>query len=207
VLLNKPIYVGQAILDLSKLHMYNFYYNKLKPIYGDRMTLLHTDTDSLILHIETPNVYDDMVTHKDLFDLSNYPVFSPYRDMSNEGVVGKFKDETAGVPISEFIGLRPKMYSFKTLLKEETRAKGVSKVVIEKELKFERFREVLFTGKNKTDPQLSIKSKKHKLAVYSQDKISLSALDTKRYIFPDGINMLPYGHYAIGCTNGAEATV
>jgi hypothetical protein len=124
--------------------------------------------------------------------------------MTNEGVVGKFKDETAGVPISEFIGLRPKMYSFITESKEEKKAKGVSKAVIDKDLHFETYKKVLVSGKNKTDDQVSIKSKKHKLAVYSQDKISLSALDTKRYILPDGINMLPYGHYAIGCANGAD---
>jgi hypothetical protein len=201
-LLNKPIYVGQAILDLSKLHMYNFYYKKIKPIYEDRVKVLYTDTDSLILYIETGNVYNDLVVHRDLFDLSNYPVDSVYRDLTNEGVVGKFKDETAGVPISEFVGLRPKMYAFKTETKEERRAKGVNKATIEKELKFDVYKEVLVSGQSKTDSQMSIKSKKHKLAVYFQDKISLSALDTKRYILPDGINMLPYGHYALppGCS-------
>ena len=70
--LNKPIYCGVSILDLSKTLMYDFYYNRLKREYADRVNLLYTDTDSLLLSIRTDDVYDDMKKSSRNYDLSNY---------------------------------------------------------------------------------------------------------------------------------------
>ena len=70
---NKPIYCGLAILDLSKLHMYKYHYDYMKPTYGDNAKLLFTDTDSLCYHVKTEDVYKDMEKQKDLFDFSAYP--------------------------------------------------------------------------------------------------------------------------------------
>ena len=69
VTLNKPIYVGQAILDISKAMMFNFWYGYIKPRYGDKARLLYTDTDSLIIHIETEDIYKDRAERPDIFDL------------------------------------------------------------------------------------------------------------------------------------------
>jgi len=73
VTLNKPIYCGFAILELSKLHMYRFHYETIKKRYGSKAQLLFTDTDSLTYHITTPNLYADMEDFRDKLDTSNYP--------------------------------------------------------------------------------------------------------------------------------------
>jgi len=111
--LNRPAYVGMCILDLSKTLMYDFHYNYIKKEkYGDKAKLLFTDTDSLAYEIEAEDVYQDFWNDKNKFDNSNYPESSPYFDKTNKKVIIKFKDEAAGVPIYEFVGLRSKMYSY-----------------------------------------------------------------------------------------------
>ena len=102
--LNRPAYVGMCILDLSKMLMYDFHYNKKK--YNDRARLMFTDTDSLTYEIEAEDVYKDFWNDKDMFDNSDYPESSPYNCNANKKVIGKFKDEACGVPITEFIGLK-----------------------------------------------------------------------------------------------------
>ena len=109
--LNKPIYVGFSVLDLSKHLMYDWYYNKLKKKYSENCTLLYTDTDSLLVDIKTKDVYKDMSETKDEYDFSDYPTDHPLYDETNKKVIGKLKDECAGAPIAEYIGLRPKLYS------------------------------------------------------------------------------------------------
>ena len=110
--LNRPAYVGMCILDLSKTLMYDFHYSYIKNKYGDKAKLLFTDTDSLTYEIETEDAYQDFWNDKDRFDNSDYPEDSPYFDKVNKKVIGKFKDEAAGMPITEFVGLQSKMYSY-----------------------------------------------------------------------------------------------
>ncbi|KAL9966939.1 hypothetical protein ACROYT_G025085, partial [Oculina patagonica] len=109
--LNKPVYTGMTILDVSKLCMYDFYYNHLKKEYGERCELLYTDTDSLLLEIETEDVYADMAENIDKYDTSDYPKDHSLFSTKNKKVLGKMKDECAGKQISECVCLRPKMYS------------------------------------------------------------------------------------------------
>lgn len=96
LLLNKPVYIGQTILDLSKLVIYDFHYNFMKNLYEDNIKLLFTDTDCLMYEIETPNLKEDIVKYYSMFDLSNYPVDHPLHDDANKKIVLKFKNETAG---------------------------------------------------------------------------------------------------------------
>ena len=110
--LNRPAYVGMCILDLSKTLMYDFHYNYIKHKYGEKAKLLFTDTDSLTYEIEAKDVYSDFFKDIDKFDNSDYHEYSPFFDKKNKKVIGKFKDEAAGVPIIEFVGLRSKMYSY-----------------------------------------------------------------------------------------------
>ena len=132
--LNRPAYAGMCILDLSKTLMYDFHYNYIKSKYGDKAELLFTDTDSLTYEIETKDVYQDFWNDKDRFDNSDYLENSPYFDKTNKKVIGKFKDEAAGVPICEFIGLRSKMYSYmKENQKGGKTAKGIKKKYYNKE--------------------------------------------------------------------------
>ena len=106
--LNRPAYVGMCILDLSKTLMYDFHYNYIKNKYGDKAKLLFTDTDSLTYEIEAEDVYSDIWKDKNRFDNSDYPQDSQYFDKINKKVIGKFKDEAAGIPITEFVGLNRK---------------------------------------------------------------------------------------------------
>ena len=106
---DKPIYAGFSILVLSKLLMYKFHYEYAKNKFDAK--LLFTDTDSLVYEIKGKDVYEECFKDRELFDFSEYPISSKYCDLANKKVVGKMKDEFKGVPISEFIGLKSKMYS------------------------------------------------------------------------------------------------
>ena len=112
LLLNKPAYVGMSILDISKTLMYDFHYNHIRKVYGDRVKLLFTDTDSLMYRLHTTDAYEDALKFASKLDTSCYSKDSPFYDASNKKVIGKMKDEADGVPIREFIGLRSKMYSY-----------------------------------------------------------------------------------------------
>ena len=133
--LDKPIYAGFSILDLSKLHMYDFHYNVMKPKYGDKIQLLMTDTDSFVYKIETEDFYKDMYDDKGNYDMSEYDKDYQYYDETNKKVLGKFKDEKPKSTISEFVGVRPKCYSMMCNDGENTKKlKGVPKVVVKKDI-------------------------------------------------------------------------
>ena len=107
--LNQRIYVGFAILDLSKTLLYDFHYNYIERKYPDS-TLLFTDTDSLTYQIQTGNVYEDFYADKHLFDFSGYEKQSPVYDGENKKVISKMKDELKEEIIEESAGLRAKMF-------------------------------------------------------------------------------------------------
>ena len=103
--LNKPVYVAMAILHLSKVLIYNFYYKVLKHKYQDGLNLLFTDTDSLCVSIKTEDVHKDMIEMQHEFNFSDYPTNHPLFSTTNEEVLGKFKDEMNGAIVEEFVGL------------------------------------------------------------------------------------------------------
>ena len=196
LVLNKPIYVGFAVLELSKWLMYDFHYGFIKNKYGSDAQLLFTDTDSLCYEIKTEDFYQDIYDNKEMFDLSDMK--GKFNDNTNKKVIGKFKDETAGIPIKEFIGLRSKMYSISVDNgKEEKKAKGIVKSVIKKELKHETYKDILETGSKMYSKMKVIRSQKHRIYTMKLNKVSLSAYDDKRYILNDGISSVAYGHYRI----------
>ena len=110
--LKKPAYIGMCILEFSKILIYAFHYDYIKNKYDNKSKLLFADTGSLMHEIKTEDVYEDFSTDKKKFDFSNYSIKSKYYDNSNKLVIGTMKDETGGVAIKEFVGLKPKMYSF-----------------------------------------------------------------------------------------------
>ena len=117
--LNKPVYVGFSILDLSKLLMYEFHYKYIGSKFDDK--LLFTDTDSLVYKTKTNDVYEDFYQDKNLFDFSDYSLNSKFFNPVN-------KDEFKGKIISEFVGLKSKMYSLINVNDEEVaKANGVNK--------------------------------------------------------------------------------
>lgn len=142
--LNRPAYIGMCILDLSKTLMYDFHYNYIKKRYGSKAQLLFTDTDSLCYEIETDDIYEDLWQDKHIFDNSDYPKASKFFDISNKKVIGKFKDEAASTPITEFVGLRSKMYSYIKENKNGNKtAKGIKKNIINNELKHINYKDTI----------------------------------------------------------------
>jgi len=124
-----------TILDNSKILLYDIFYNVLKKEYGSKCELLYTDTDSLLLEIETENYYKDIERRKHLYDTSDYPKEHPLHSNTNKKVLGKIKDECAGTAIAEYVGLRPKMYSIlKADEKNIKNAKGVKNNVVKKQI-------------------------------------------------------------------------
>ena len=196
--LNRPAYVGMCILDLSKTLMYDFHYNCMKTKYGDKAKLLFTDTDSLTYEIETEDAYRDFWNNKNKFDNSDYNESSPYYFNTNKKVIGKFKDEAAGIPIREFVGLRSKMYSYiKDNQKEERTAKGIKKNIIKNNMKHEDYKKTLLNEEQMHHKMKTIRSQKHQLGSYELNKVSLSCFDDKRYIHDNGTSSYAYGHYKI----------
>ena len=199
--MNKPVYLGMCILDLSKTIMYDFHYNYIKPKYGAKAKLLFTDTDSLMYEIETEDFYKDISKDvKDRFDTSDYPENHPSGIPTgiNKKVLGMFKDEAAGKRIKEFVGLRAKLYSF--IMedgKENKRCKGVKKQVVESSITHEDYKTCLKTGKEQLRKQNILRSYEHEVYTEEVNKIALSALDDKRYILDDGIHTLAWGHHRI----------
>ena len=195
LLLNRPVYVGMSVLDLSKHLMYDFYYNELKKQYGEHCQLLYTDTDSLLLEIKTEDVYKDMGANADLYDTSDYPKDHPQYSEENKKVVGKMKDECAGRLITEYVGLRPKMYS---ILEVDggniKKAKGVKKSVVKKNITHGQYKEALFGRKTYRHGMDVLRSEHHIIFGQHLNKISLSPFDSKRWIAKDGVETLAYGH-------------
>ncbi|XP_046666777.1 uncharacterized protein LOC124358524 [Homalodisca vitripennis] len=116
VFFNKPIYIGFTVLELSKFHMYKFYYNVLKEYYNEKqINLLYIDTDSFFLEIFTDDVYSDFNDPKlkQYFDMSDYPQNHKCYSLDNKKKLGCFKDEICSVVVTDFIGLRPKLYTFR----------------------------------------------------------------------------------------------
>ena len=179
LVLNRPVYVGMSVLDLSKHLMYDFYYNQLKKQYGEHCQLLYTDTDSLLLEIRTENVYEDMGASAGLYDTSDYPKDHPQYSAKNKKVVGKMKDECAGRLIAEYVGLRPKMYS---ILEADGRnikkAKGVKKSVVRKNIYHDQYRETLLDKKTFRHGMDVLRSERHHIYGQHLNKISLSPFDS-----------------------------
>ena len=197
VTLNKPIAVGFVILEISKLIMYRFYYDYLKPKYGDGCKLLFTDTDSLCCHIQTNDLYADMAENLDWFDTSNFEQDHPLYSMKNHRVLGKFKSETGSTAASEFVGLRAKMYSLNVPHKKKEskiRAKGIKRSYVKKHVRHQQFLDVLQTREPTQSRFRTFQSKNHTLQTVEIVKNCLSAFDDKRYIFDDGITTAAYGH-------------
>ena len=195
VILNKPVYTGMTILDNSKILMYDFFYNELKRQYGPRCELLYTDTDSLLLEIETDDVYKDIESNKNLYDTSDYPKEHPLYSNVNKKVLGKMKDECAGTPIAECVCLRPKMYSIvKADEQNIKKAKGVKKCVVKKQIMHENYKDTLFGAKQLWHGMNILRSEGHMIYGMHVNKISLSAFDSKRWIADDGIHTNAYGY-------------
>ena len=194
VYFNKPVYVGQAILDLSKTLMFDFNYNYIKKKYKNRAELMFTDTDSLLYHIHTADFYQDISYDiKDKFDTSDYPPNHESGILTgvNKKVIGMFKDEVAGRQITHFVGLRPKLYSFKVEDGSLTKkCKGIKKNVVKNKIEFEDYVECLFSGERQMRNMKIIRSENHDIYSKEVNKVALSNEDDKRVVMEDKVNTM-----------------
>ena len=133
ITMNKPVYLGQAILDLSKTLMYEFHYDYMRPKYTSKVKLCYIDTDSFVYEIETEDFYRDIA--KDVwkrFDTSGYSKDDnrPLPIGENKKKIGLMKDELSGKIMIEFVALRAKMYAYRKIDKEveEKRCKDTKSV-------------------------------------------------------------------------------
>ena len=197
VKMNKPIYLGQAILDISKTLMYEFWYDYIKPMYSDKAKLCYTDTDSLVIHIKTDDFYKDISNDVErLFDTSNYNKKDnrPLPIGKNKKVIGMFKDELGGKIMTEFCALRAKTYAYK--LDDDTehkKAKGTKKSVIKRELMFENYKDSLFNDKIILRSQQRFRSDHHRMYTEEVNKIAQSSNDDKRIQTFNKVTTFPYG--------------
>lgn len=198
IVFNKPIYVGMAILDLSKIVMYDYHYNVMQKKYdADKLKLAYMDTDSLLYQIKTENLYNDMTDMLEYLDTSDYPKDHPCYSIKNKKKPGTFKDEAQGKVIEKYIGLRPKMYSIQLKGKVIKKAKGVQNAVIKKCVDFEDYEQCLFSNISLRFPTNHIRSKIHVISSVEINKLALSPYDDKRIILDDGISTTAIGYKTI----------
>ena len=199
VVMNKLVYLGQVILDLSKTVMYEFHYDYMVPKYGlEKLKLRYMDTDSLVYDIETKDFYEDIANDVEArFDTSGYSRtdFRPLPIGLNKKVKGLMKDESGCKIMTEFVALRPKLYSYKKLGdSEDKKCKGIQKRVVKKTLTFEDYKTCLFNNSTEYRSQLMFRSAKHEVHTIEVNKVALSRDDDKRISRKDGISTFARGH-------------
>ena len=206
LVLDKPIYVGFAVLEISKLWMYQFHYDKMLKWFHN-IELCFTDTDSLLYRIEGEDIYNVMKRNEEHFDFLDYPFEHPCYSKKNKKVLGRFKDEMLSLTLEDFVGLRPKSYSLKFRGKvennkiihmksdEKQTAKGTKSAVKKRYLRHSHFLDALTNLTQICIKQNALLSNKHSVGSFHQKRVSLTAFDTKRWIKEDGIHTLAYGHY------------
>ena len=215
---NKPIYMDAAILETSKLHMYEFWYNYLKVKYGDKIKLIYTDTDSFVIEVETDDIYKDMYDDKHLYDFSYYPTYHPNYSLNNKKVYGIFKDDLNGKIITEFTADKPKMYSYEyidnylDMLKDcesdeykliksneyidnytilnKNKHKGIK---ISADLKHDECKRALYKEELIYKEFYNLQLNKQKIYLDKINKIALNPFDSKRH-WIDNINSVPHGY-------------
>ena len=147
VLMDKPIYLGFTVLELSKLLMYETYYDNLQPYFGQENIQLHyMDTDSFVLSVNTKYISKDLKNSEDIFDFSNLYKSHELFSYKNKKVVGFFKTQTPkSIWIAEFVCQRSEMYAFKCGDDSKNKLKGISKSQ-SKNFNFEKYYNCLFHG-------------------------------------------------------------
>ena len=196
VKMNKLIYLGLSILEISKILMYESWYDYMKPKYGNDVKLCYMDTDSLIMNIKTNDFYEDIANDvENRFDTSNYEVNRPLPMGKNKKIIGLMKDELGGKIITEFVTLRPKNYSYLTDDgKEDKKAKGTKKCIIKKMIKFNDYKKCLLNDEVVFKSQQRFISNKHDVYTENINKIALSNDDGKRIVSSYKITSYPYGY-------------
>jgi len=205
---NTPIAIGVTILELSKLVMFDAWYNKLTKNSGCSFDLGMTDTDSFLFKVSNAKKFFNHFN--EYMDYSNYPKSHPLYSDDNKAQLGYFKDELCGtLTCNEFVGLRSKCYALSLEDKsdaskviEKKICKGIGRTAIKNRLKFDHYKSCLFQKKTYRQDFHSIRSVNHNLATVRIKKQALNYLDTKRWIFDCGIHSVPFGSFVIKKNKG-----
>ena len=146
--MNKPVYIGLSILEISKTLMYEIWYDYIKPKYRNNAKLCYMDTAGFIINIKTENFYEDIANDNEKrFDTSNYEFNRPLPTGKKKKVIGLMKDEPGGKIMTEFAALRPKTYSY--LMDDgnsDKKAKGTKKCVIKRRLELNDYKDCLLNN-------------------------------------------------------------
>ena len=196
VKMNKLIYLGLSIMEISKILMYKFWYDNMKRKYDNDVKLCYMDTNSFIMNIKTNDFYEGIANDvENRRDTSNYKVNRPLPMGKNKKIIGLMKDELGGKIITEFVTLRPKTYSYLTDDgKENKKAKGTKKCIVKKMIKFNDYKKCLLNDEVIFKSQQRFISKKHDGYTENINKIALSNDDDKRIVSSDKITSYPYGY-------------
>ena len=193
VLMDKPIYLGFSVLELSKLLMYETYYDKLQPYFGQENIQLHyMDTDSFVLSVNTKDFIKDLKNLEDIFDFSNLDKNHELFSNKNEKVIGYFKIETPkNIWIDEFVCLRSKMYAFKCGKDSKNKLKGISKSQ-SRNIKFEEYKKCLDGEEYQLEcNNYIIRSINHDMVLQEVKKSTLSIFDDKR-CYINNVESIPW---------------
>ena len=210
IIMNKPVYLGQKMLDLSKTLMYEFHYDYMRPKYGSKLKLCYMDTDSFVYEIETEDFYRDIANDVEKrFDTSGYSKDDnrPLPIGENKKVIGLMKDELGGKIMTEFVALRAKMYAYRKIDRlvaqhehfvacDEKRCKGTKKCVVSEGLTFDDYKACLSDGETIYREQMLFENKKHEVYTVNKYKIALNRDDKKRLVQADRITTLARGYVA-----------
>ncbi|VVC31171.1 Hypothetical protein CINCED_3A015715 [Cinara cedri] len=199
--------------------MYDYHYNVMKKHYNDNISLMYTDTDSLIYKIMTDDFYNDLEKNSNLLermDTANLPQDHPCYTADRKKIPGLFSDETDGLIITEFCALRAKAYAYNIYggkkEKEIIKAKGIRSHVVKNHMTLEDHKKCLFGDLEleKKKENVSIRSFKHDLKTVKTMKLTYNSFDDKRVILYDKIQTLAHGHYRIeednDCDDDIEST-
>lgn len=189
---------GVAVLDLSKRLMMDLYW-RLKNQLGDRMTLLFTDTDSLAIHVETPDLVGELRPLMDILDTSSLPKDHPLYDETFARCQGRLKIEYGAHDIVRFAGVRAKCYALDL---EHAgggsvvyKAKGVQKGALKRSVTFEDYKRCVFESVSKFVTFHTIQTdRRHHLFTLRQTKVALQNFDNKRFIEPCGVKTRAFGY-------------
>ncbi|KAL4121528.1 hypothetical protein QTP88_014022 [Uroleucon formosanum] len=206
---DKPIYIGFAVLDISKTLMYDYHYNVMQRHYRDKIKLMYTDTDLMIYHIKTSDFYEDLAANVNLLDrmdTANLPSDHPCYVAGRKKEPGYFSDEVDADIITEFCALRAKLYAFHVHSGDEDRvggekikAKGIRQHVVKNYMTLEDHKKCLFgeAGVEAYKDNVSIRSFKHQLVTIKTKKLTYNSYDDKRVVLQDKVHTLAHGHYSL----------
>jgi hypothetical protein len=186
--------IGFSVLERSKLIMQRLYYETIKPAFGDKCSVVMSDTDSFCLLVEEPDVETAVRKIKHVMDFSNYPDNHPLRDDTKKNELGLIKNELPGAScMTKFAGVKPKTYVVMTADDDRAmaKAKGVKRPMI-KSLRYADYKKVIFGAESFRVKQMGLLARDYINRMVETDKVAFSSLYDQRWLLC-AIHTCPYG--------------